>query len=49
MNPLGTILYGGKSSADDKRLKLEIILQNLIKIQICVESLDISDLEKLIL
>jgi hypothetical protein len=25
MNPLGTILYGGKSSADDKRLKLEII------------------------
>jgi glutamine phosphoribosylpyrophosphate amidotransferase len=35
MNPLGTILYGGKSSADDKRLKLEIILQNLIKIQIC--------------
>jgi hypothetical protein len=26
MNPLGTILYGGKSSVpDDKRLKLEII------------------------
>ena len=25
MNPLGTILYGGKTSADDKRLKLEII------------------------
>jgi hypothetical protein len=40
MNPLGTIIYGGTSTAEDKRLKLEIYYTKPINLKICAELLD---------
>ena len=53
MNPLGTVLYGGRSTSnptDAKLLKLEIfIYKTEIKPKLCVELLDTLATEKLIL
>jgi hypothetical protein len=42
MNPLGTIIYGGSTVPEDKRLKLEIYYTKPINLKICVELLDIG-------